>query len=198
MAKKLQKEDLLSLEAYDQQRNAFRKKIAEEKKPRRIAIGPSVMMHFENRLIMQYQVQEMLRAEKIFDAAGIEEELDVYNDLIPDGSNWKATMMIEFPDPDIRARELAKLIGIERQTWVKVGNAEKVYAIANEDLVERENEEKTSSVHFMRFQLDEAMANDARSGAAISIGSDHSAYQYDELLSADSVKSLVADLDQNT
>ena len=195
MSTRLTREDLLSLEKYDLQRSEFRNRIAKEKKPRRIAIGPSIMMHFENRLIMQYQVQEMLRAEKIFDSAGIEEELSVYNDLIPDGSNWKATMMIEFPDPEIRARELAKLIGIERMTWVRIGDADKVYAIANEDLVERETEEKTSSVHFMRFELDEEMIKNAKAGEKITIGIDHDAYRYETLLNPESTQSLVADLD---
>lgn len=194
MSAQLKRNDLLSLEDYDQQREVFKKRIAAEKLHRRIKVGPAVMMHFESQFIMQYQVQEMLRAEKIFDNAGIQDELDVYNDLIPDGSNFKATMMIEYSDPEERARQLAKLIGIERKTWVRISDHAKVYAIANEDL-ERETETKTSSVHFMRFELTPKMVKDAKNGAVVSIGIDHPEYTYATKLNAEQYSSLIIDLD---
>ncbi|HID81857.1 MAG TPA: DUF3501 family protein [Chromatiales bacterium] len=190
----LAREDLMSLEEYAQRRDEMRKQVMEEKKARRILVGPHVMLHFENRLIMHYQIQEMLRAEKIFEADGIQEELDAYNPLIPDGSNWKATMMIEFPDPEIRAVELTKLIGIEEKTWVQVDGFEKVYAICNEDLIERTTEEKTSSVHFMRFELTDEMVSAAKSGAAIRVGIDHENYQHQVEINGASRESLLADL----
>lgn len=190
----LSRSDLMSLEDYAAQRDEMRRQVMEAKKARRIEVGPHVMMHFENRLIMQYQIQEMLRAEKIFEADGIEEELEAYNPLIPDGSNWKATMMIEFPDPDIRAVELSKLIGIEEKTWVQVGDHEKVFAISNEDLVERTTEEKTSSVHFMRFELTDEMVASAKTGADIKVGIEHENYQHTVNLAQDSKASLLADL----
>lgn len=189
----LAREDLMSLEDYAQRRDDMRQQVMQAKKARRIAIGPHVMLHFENRLIMQYQIQEMLRAEKIFEADGIQEELDAYNPLIPDGSNWKATMMIEFPDPEVRAVELSKLIGIDEKTWVQVGDMEKVYAISNEDL-ERSTEEKTSSVHFMRFELTPEMVAAVKSGAVIHVGVDHENYQHQVELSTASRESLLADL----
>lgn len=190
----LAREDLMSLEDYAQHRDEMRKQVMEVKKARRVLVGPHIMLHFENRLIMHYQIQEMLRAEKIFEADGIQEELDAYNPLIPDGSNWKATMMIEFSDPEIRAVELTKLIGIEERTRVQVDGFEKVYAISNEDLVERSTEEKTSSVHFMRFELTDEMASAAKSGAAIYVGIDHKNYQHQIELNGASRESLLADL----
>mgnify|MGYP001547703140 CR=1 FL=1 len=189
----LTRDDLMSLEDYAINRDAMRREVMQAKKARRVAIGPHVMMHFENRLIMQYQIQEMLRAEKIFEADGIEEELEAYNPLIPDGSNWKATMMIEFPDPDIRARELARLVGVEHKSWVQVDGHDKVYAIANEDL-ERSTEEKTSSVHFMRFELDQAMVDAVKSGATVTVGIDHENYQHSVELASESRDSLRQDL----
>jgi len=190
----LAREDLMSLEDYAQHRDEMRKQVMEEKKARRILVGPHVMLHFENKLIMQYQIQEMLRAEKIFEADGIQEELEAYNPLIPDGSNWKVTMMIEFPDPEIRAVELTKLIGIEEKTWVQVDGFEKVYAICNEDLVERSTEEKTSSVHFMRFELTNEMVSAAKSGTAFHVGIDHENYRHQIELNGASRESLLADL----
>ncbi len=193
MSAQLNRNDLLSLEDYDQQRESFKKRIAAEKMHRRIKIGPDVMMHFENKFIMQYQVQEMLRAEKIFDETGIQDELDVYNDLIPDGSNFKATMMIEYVDPEERGRQLGLLIGIERKTWVRIAEHDKVYAIANEDL-ERETAEKTSSVHFMRFELTPAMVQDAKNGAGVTIGIDHPKYSFETKLQSEQASSLIVDL----
>ncbi len=189
----LAREDLMSLEQYAERRDEMRKQVMEEKKARRIQVGPHVTMHFENRLIMQYQIQEMLRAEKIFEADGIQEELDAYNPLIPDGKNWKATMMIEFPDPEVRAKELSRLIGIDEKTWVQINDFEKVYAIANEDL-ERTTEEKTSSVHFMRFELTDEMIAAAKSGAPIRVGIDHENYRYQTEITGASRESLLADL----
>jgi hypothetical protein len=174
---KLTRKDLYSLEDYNEMRPEFRRKIMEHKKNRIIAVGDHVKLHFEDRLLMQYQVQEMLRAEKIFDAEGIQEELDAYNPLIPDGANLKATMMIEFADVTERHKALAEMIGIEIRTWVQVEGHDKVYATADEDL-ERDTEEKTSSVHFLRFELTPAMVESARQGAAIGVGVDHEAYQH--------------------
>ncbi len=190
---KLSKNDLMSLEAYSEVRLEFRRRVMEHKKARRIPIGPSVMLHFEDRLIMQYQIQEMLRVEKIFEPEGIQEELDTYNALIPDGANFKATMMIEYSDPVLRAVELTKLIGIDARTYVKVGEGERVYAISDEDL-ERDNGVKTSSVHFMRFELSDGMVEKAVAGAAIEIGVDHENYSHSLMVNKESRKSLVGDL----
>ncbi len=190
---KLTREDLMSLEQYAVHRPEFRKAVMQHKKPRIVQIGPHVTLHFEDRLIVQYQIQEMLRVERIFEPHGIQEELDAYNPLIPDGKNWKATMMVEFPDPEVRRVELAKLIGIEDRTWVRVGAHEKVYAVADEDL-DRENDTKTSSVHFLRFELTDEMVRDARAGAAIHVGIDHENYRAKVELQPASRESLVHDL----
>ncbi len=167
--------DLLSLEAYAKARPQIRAKVMEHKKNRTVHLGDHVTLIFEDSLTISYQIQEMLRAERIFEQEGIQEELDAYNPLIPDGSNWKATMMIEYPDVDERQKMLARLKGIENRTWVRVAGFDKVHAIADEDL-ERENEEKTSSVHFMRFELTPAMVAAARAGAAIGVGVEHPEY----------------------
>jgi hypothetical protein len=174
---KLTVEDLMSLERYARERPAFRARVLEHKRDRKLAIGPNVTWSFEDRLTMQYQVQEMLRAERIFEPEGIREELDAYNPLIPDGSNWKATLLIEFPDVDERQRQLAKLIGLEDRCWMQVRGHDRVYAIADEDL-ERENAEKTSSVHFLRFELTAAMVAALESGAALGAGVDHDHYRH--------------------
>src|SRR5215475_1577821 len=166
---KLSVNDLFSLERYARERPAFRGKVLEHKRARQLAVGPHTTWLFEDRLTIQYQVQEMLRAERIFEPEGIEEELASYNPLIPDGHNWKATLLIEFPDEQERRRELAKLKGIEDRCWVQVKGHEKVYAIADEDL-ERENDEKTSSVHFLRFELSPAMISGLRGGAELGVG----------------------------
>ncbi|MBT8133095.1 MAG: DUF3501 family protein, partial [Gammaproteobacteria bacterium] len=173
---KLTRKELYSLEDYLEMRDDYRKKVMAHKKNRRLELGDNVMMMFEDRLIMQYQVQEMLKAEKIFDAAGIEEELDAYNPLIPDGSNWKATMLIQYPDVEQRQKQLAQLIGIEHKIWMQVDGFDKIFAIADEDL-ERDTEDKTSAVHFMRYELDDDMKAAVKSGAAISAGVDHDNYQ---------------------
>lgn len=191
---KLTRADLYSLEDYNEMRPDFRRKIMDHKKNRIVAVGDHVKLHFEDRLLMQYQVQEMLRAEKIFDAAGIQEELDAYNPLVPDGTNLKATMMIEYDDVAERQQALAEMIGIENRTWVRVEGHDKVYAIADEDL-ERDTEDKTSSVHFLRFELTPEMIDSARQGAAIGVGVDHEAYRHEvPVLPGNYRDSLVADL----
>jgi hypothetical protein len=174
---KLARSDLMSLEQYSTARKDFRAKVLDHKSRRNVAVGPNATWSFEDQLTVQYQVQEMLRVERIFEAAGIQDELDAYNPLIPDGSNWKVTFLIEFPDPQERKARLAGLKGIEDRCWVQVGSAERVWAIADEDL-ERENEEKTSSVHFMRFELTPAMCEAVKSGAPISVGIDHENYRH--------------------
>lgn len=175
---KLATSDLMSLEQYARQRPEFRARVLEHKKVRLLAVGPNVTWLFEDRLTIQYQVQEMLRAERIFEPEGIEEELSAYNPLIPDGRNWKVTLLIEFPDERERRVQLAKLKGVETRCWVQVGGQEKVFAIADEDL-ERENEEKTSSVHFLRFELTAGMAEALKSGASLGLGVDHDAYRHE-------------------
>src|SRR5438445_6474072 len=152
----ISRDSLLSHEAYARQRNEFRAKLIEHKKRRNVHLGEHVLLQFEDELTIRYQVQEMLRIERIFEEAGIQGELDAYNPLVPDGSNWKATMLIEYPEIEERKRMLARLKGIERRLWVEVQGCERVYAIADEDL-ERENEEKTSAVHFLRFELTREM-----------------------------------------
>ena len=171
----LRPSDLFSLEQYARQRGDFRNRVIEHKKARTVAVGPNCTWVFEDRLTIQYQIQEMLRVERIFEPEGIQDELDAYNPLIPDGSNWKATMMIEFPDADERKAALARMRGVERRSFVQVEGFERVYAIADEDL-ERENEEKTSSVHFLRFEFTPAMIEGLKQGAALAVGIDHPNY----------------------
>src|SRR5919198_5610777 len=174
---KLATSDLMSLEQYARQRPAFRARVLEHKKARIVAVGPHVTWLFEDRLTIQYQIQEMLRAERIFEPEGIEEELNAYNPLIPDGQNWKVTLLIEFPDERERRVQLAKLKGVEARCWVQVDTLERVFAIADEDL-ERENDEKTSSVHFLRFELTPPMVSALKSGAPLALGVDHEAYRH--------------------
>lgn len=181
-------DSLMSLEEYHKARPEFRNKVMAHKQNRRVALGPHATLYFEDRLTLQYQIQEMLRIEKVFDAEGIQDELDAYNPLIPDGSNWKATFMLEYPDPVQRAHMLGQLIGIDKQVWVRVDGFDKVTPITNEDL-DRETEDKTSSVHFMRFELTPEMVAAVKNGAAISMGVDHenyscSAVQVDENIRA--------------
>jgi hypothetical protein len=166
----------MTLEAYSRSRNAFRAKVMAHKKNRKVHLGDHVTLIFEDELTIRYQVQEMLRAERIFEEDGIVGELEAYNPLIPDGRNFKATMMIEYPDPDARKAALAKLKGIEDRTWIQVEGSPRVHAIADEDL-ERENDEKTSSVHFLRFELTEEMAKALKYGVGLAMGIDHPAYQ---------------------
>jgi hypothetical protein len=169
--------DLYSLEEYARIRQDFRKRVIEHKKHRRVAIGPNAALYFEDALTMQYQIQEMLRIERIFEPEGIQEELDVYNPLIPDGSNWKATFMVEFDDVAERKVALSQMIGIDKAVWVQVAGFDKVRPISNEDL-ERETQDKTSSVHFMRFELSREMVAALKAGAGLAMGIDHTAYDY--------------------
>jgi hypothetical protein len=191
---KLSVDDLLSLERYARERVAFRAKVLEHKRARQLAIGPNTTWLFEDRLTVQYQVQEMLRTERIFEPEGIEEELSSYNPLIPDGTNWKTTLLIEFPDEQERRRELSKLKSIEDRCWVQVSGQERVFAIADEDL-ERENDVKTSSVHFLRFELTAPMIAALRGGAALGIGIDHDHYRHTVAAVSEPTRTaLIADL----
>lgn len=186
-------DDLCSLEEYARQRADFRSRVMEVQKTRRVPVGAHVTLHFEDRLTMQYQIQEMLRAERIFEADGIREELDAYNDLIPDGSNWKATMMVEFENVDERRDALVRLRGIENAVWVRVGEHDRVRVIADEDL-ERQNGSKTSAVHFLRFELSPGMIAAAKAGAEITVGIEHLDYGYKNDLSPAIRDSLIRDL----
>jgi len=169
--------ELYSLEQYAKLRREFRAKVMEHKRDRKVPLGPDATFYFEDRLTIHYQIQEMLRIERIFEEEGIQEELNAYNPLIPDGRNFKATFMVEFADGEERKLALARLIGIEDLLWVKVEGFPPVYAIADEDL-DREDETKTSSVHFVRFELTEAMVLAFKDGAALALGSDHVNYRY--------------------
>ena len=170
------RDSLMTLEAYSKVRKEFRANVMAHKKTRTIPLGEHVTLQFEDEMTMRYQIQEMLRAERVFEESGIQGELDAYNPLIPDGSNWKATMMIEYTDVEERQRALARLIGIEDRAWVQVEGCPRVYAIADED-IDRENDEKTSSVHFLRFELDPSMKKALAAGANVRMGVDHPNYQ---------------------
>jgi hypothetical protein len=172
----ISRDSLMTLETYSKERQEFRARVMSHKKNRRVQLGKNVTLIFEDELTIRYQIQEMLRIEKIFEEVGILDELQTYGVLVPDGSNWKSTMMIEYVDPDERAIRLTQLIGIEDAVWVRVQGHDPVYAIADEDL-ERENEEKTSSVHFLRFELPEDSVRALQQGAVLSMGIDHPAYQ---------------------
>lgn len=174
---KLKRADLLPLEAYHERRADMRREVMEHKANRKVFVGRHAGLYFEDRLTIHYQIQEMLRVERIFEADAIQEELDAYNPLIPDGDNLKATFMIEYDDEDERREALGRLIGIEDRVWVQVGDHDKVYAIADEDL-ERENETKTSAVHFLRFQLDGEMIEALKGGAGLGVGIDHDNYTH--------------------
>jgi len=190
---KLTHENLYSLEHYARIRNELRDKVMAHKKQRRLAIGEHAALYFEDRMTMQYQVQEMLRLERIFEPELIQEELDVYNPLIPDGHNWKATFMIEYADPEERRQALARLIGIEDTIWMRVDGFDPVRPIANEDL-DRSSEDKTASVHFLRFELTPEMADAAKKGAIIKAGIDHAQYNVSSEVPEGVRSSLVADL----
>ncbi len=190
---KLQRSDLLSLENYAQDRTAFRDRVMLHKKNRKLELGPNATIAFEDRLTIQYQIQEMLRVERIFESQGIEEELTAYNPLIPDGNNWKATFMIEFTDPEVRQQALQKMLGIEDKVWIKIGDYATVYAIADEDM-DRTTAEKTSAVHFLRFQLNDEQISAIKSGASVQAGIDHENYCHTVEI-ADAIKqSLIEDL----
>jgi hypothetical protein len=184
----------MTLEQYARERAAFRDRVLEHKRARQLQVGPHTTWSFEDRLTVQYQVQEMLRVERIFEPEGIAEELAAYNPLIPDGHNWKVTLLIEFALPEERRRQLAALRGIEARCWVEVGACARVFAIADEDLP-RENAEKTSAVHFLRFELEPAMTAALRAGAALALGIDHEHYRHTVAPVPAAVRSaLLADL----
>ena len=194
MSTPLSRSDLMSLEQYSELRNDFRQRVIEHKKHRRIGIGPHLFLYFEDRLTVQYQVQEMLRIEKIFEAAGIQEELEAYNPLIPDGHNLKATAMLEYQDVKERKQQLALLRGIEDLVWVQVDGFDPVFSISNEDL-ERSNDEKTSAVHFMRFELTADMINALKEGAALRLGSKHESYLHEVEVPEANRQALLSDLE---
>ena len=188
---KLTRDNLLTLEAYAKARPALRTQVIAHKKVRTVCLGDHLTLIFEDELTMRYQIQEMLRAERIFEEAAIQDELDTYNPLIPDGRNWKVTMMIEYTDEDERRVMLTRLKGIENKMWVQAAGHAKIYAIADEDL-ERENEEKTSAVHFMRFELDPASIAAIKGGAAIGIGVDHPEYTSEIAALSEQVRASLA------
>jgi hypothetical protein len=185
----------MNLETYAVERPQFRARVLEHKKRRQVAIGPNATLYFEDRTTIQYQVQEMLRIERIFEAEGIEEELAAYNPLIPDGSNWKATFMVEFPEVEERRAMLAHLVGIENCVYVRVGDLPRCMAVADEDM-DRADETKTSAVHFLRFELSDAQVTALKNGAPLAAGIDHPNYQTEiSPVAANIRESLLADLD---
>ncbi|HVZ42424.1 MAG TPA: DUF3501 family protein [Ramlibacter sp.] len=190
---KITPESLMTLEAYSKWRKAHQREVIAHRKLRSVPLGEHVTVQFESEISMRYQIQEMLRIEKIFEEEGIRSEIDAYAPLVPDGGNWKATMMIEYPDENERRRELARLIGIEDRMFVEVEGHERVYAIADEDLP-RENEEKTSSVHFLRFELAPAMRAAVKAGAAVKLGCDHTNYPAHVSIAPEALASLASDL----
>ena len=191
----LERSDLWSLEEYASRREAFRSEVIAHKKRRNIALGPHATLYFEDRLTMHYQIQEMLRVERIFEAAEIEEELASYNPLIPDGSNWKATFMIEYGDVEERKVALATMGGIEQTVWVRVGETgDKILAITNEDM-ERTRDEKAAAVHFMRFEFDQTAVASLKSGTALFMGIDHASLPGSYQVAEDQKAALIADLD---
>lgn len=192
----LTRQDLFSLEEYAEKRSAIRSDTIQIKKLREVNLGEHVRMLFENKKTVQFQIQEMLRIEKIFEADGIQEELDVYNSLVPEGSNLKATMMIEYTNVEERTVALSKLIGVERSIYFQVGNHDKVFAICNEDM-DRETEVKTSAVHFMRFEFDQDMVKEFSSGVPVKVGVSHPHYDYEIILNSESQDALSQDFNNN-
>lgn len=192
---KLNRSDLWSLEQYAERRPEFRSQVLEHKRARQVGLGAHARLHFEDRLTVQYQIQEMLRIERIFEPAGIQDELDAYNPLIPDGRNWKATFMIEYDDPSERRVALERLSGIEDRIWLQVVGSDRIYPIADED-IDRERDGKTSAVHFLRYEISDAAAEALLSGAGMMMGVDHPSYRVECLaVPVEVVASLRADLD---
>ena len=190
----LTKESLWGLEEYSDRREQFRQEVLEYKKVRRIQLGEHIYLMFEDETTIKYQIQEMLRIEKIFDSSGIQDELDAYNPLIPDGDNLKCTMLIQYEDPEERKEWLSKLVGVEDKVWLQIGDNEKVFPIADED-IERTREEKTSSVHFLRYQLSAEQITALETGAPLRAGVEHHAYSCDDITIQDDVRrSLIGDL----
>ena len=187
------RDSLLTLEAYSKVRKTIRAEAIAHRKMRSVALGEHITLQFEDEKTIRRQIQEMLHIEKIFDEEGIQSELEAYGPLVPDGTNWKATMLIEYPDPHERKRELARLIGVEDRMFVEVEGQARIYAIADEDL-DRENDEKTSSVHFVRFELPKAAREAVRAGASVKLGCDHTNYPAHVTIAADTLASLAGDL----
>ncbi len=190
----LSRKDLWSLEEYAEKRSDYRQQVMAHKKNRQVALGPNSTLYFEDRLTIRYQIQEMLRIEKVFEAEGIEDELEAYNPLIPDGKNLKATFMIEYSDPEVRAAQLQKMVGIEDLVWIQVNDLDKVWCISNEDL-ERTTATKTSSVHFMRFELNDEMISALKNGGELKMGVEHSVYTHQVTVNDETRASLINDLD---
>ena len=190
----LERKDLWSLEQYAEKREAFRAEVLAHKQNRRVLVGQHILLVFEDDKTIRYQIQEMLRIEKVFEAAGIKEELEAYNPLIPDGDNWKCSMLIQYPEVEERRLRLAELLDVENRVWVQAGETEKLFALADEDL-ERANGDKTSAVHFLRFQLEAAHVSAVKAGATVTFGIDHKNYQEEDVLVSENVRaSLAADL----
>jgi hypothetical protein len=187
------RDDLMSLEQYAEKRPEFRQQVLAHKKHRQVLLGPNATLYFEDRLTLLYQIQEMLRIEKIFEADGINEELEAYNPMVPSGRNFKATFMIEYTDPEVRAVQLEKMVGIEDLVWMQVAEFDKVWAIADEDL-ERSTDTKTSAVHFMRFEMADEMVDALKNGADWKIGVQHPVYTYDLTMEGATRDSLLNDL----
>jgi len=194
MAQSIIRADLMSLEQYAEKRDQFRQQVIAHKKHRQVALGPNATLYFEDRLTLLYQIQEMLRIEKVFEADGINEELEAYNPMIPTGRNFKATFMIEYPDAVVRAAQLEKMVGIEDLVWMQIGGLDKVWCIADEDL-ERSTETKTSAVHFLRFEISEEMTQQLKQGDEWIIGVQHPVYSYGLPVTGDTRTSLLNDLD---
>jgi hypothetical protein len=194
MSNPITRDDLMSLEQYAEKRGEFRQRVLLHKKHRQVALGPNATLYFEDRLTLLYQIQEMLRIEKVFEAHGINEELEAYNPLVPTGRNFKATFMIEYPDAVIRAAQLEKLLGIEDLLWMQVGDHDKIWSIADEDL-ERATDTKTSAVHFVRFEVSDEMAQELKAGVQWRIGVQHPVYSYDLEIEGETRASLLNDLD---
>jgi hypothetical protein len=190
---KITPDSLMSLEAYSKWRKEHKAEVMAHRQLRSVHLGEHINLQFESEMTIRYQIQEMLRIEKIFEEEGILQEIEAYAPLVPDGSNWKATMMLEYPDINERKRELARLIGVEDRMFVEVEGYARVYAIADEDL-ERENEEKTSAVHFVRFEFTPAMCAAVKAGASVKLGCDHTNYPAHVTLGAETLASLAGDL----
>jgi hypothetical protein len=194
MSQQITREDLMSLEQYAEKRGEFRQQVIEHKKHRQLPLGPNATLYFEDRLTLLYQIQEMLRIEKVFEADGINEELEAYNPLVPSGRNFKATFMIEYPDPLVRAAQLEKMVGIEDLVWMQIGEFDRSWSIADEDL-ERSTESKTSAVHFLRFEISDDMAQALKDGAAWQVGVQHPVYSFELAVEGGTRASLLNDLD---
>ena len=186
-------DSLMTLEAYSKFRKNHKAEVLAHRKLRSVHLGEHITLQFESETTIRYQIQEMLRIEKIFEEEGIQQEIDAYAPLVPDGSNWKATMLIEYPDVNERKRELARLIGVEDRMFIEVEGHERIYAIADEDL-DRENDEKTSAVHFVRFEFSPATKAAIKAGAAVKLGCDHTHYPAHTAISAEALASLAGDL----